>query len=210
MAYRDSRFCNNLDKVIFDGVGDYDIPEIYPEEYVDVEWIPFHEANTTTQKRGKGVHFFLDDYVFDRVWNQLDKNVERLSAFDAVLAPDWSMYTDWPIAMCIWNHYRKHFVAAYLQRVVGTRVYPTICWGDNTTLNWCFDGEPVGGCVAVSSVGTQRTDYEKRYFMYGYDAMLERLQPKTIMFYGYIPKECRGNVVQIGSYRGRLIQKEDD
>lgn len=27
--------------------------------------------------------------------------------------------------------------------------------------------------------------------------MLERLQPETIMFWGVLPKECRGNVIKM-------------
>lgn len=54
-----------------------------------------------------------------------------------------------------------------------------------------------GGVVAVSSIGTQNHSETKAAFLYGYDAMLERLQPKTILFYGNVPKECKGNIVHI-------------
>ena len=32
---------------------------------------------------------------------------------------------------------------------------PSISWSDEHSFDWCFDGDPVRGTVAVSSVGTQ-------------------------------------------------------
>lgn len=193
---REDRFWNNLEKMIFDGVGPYNIPEIKPEKFVDCKYIRFNEAQKCRNCNGIGVHFFVDDYYFDKVWNQFGRYTKMLSKFDAVLTPDWSVYTDWPVAVNIWNHYRKHYVGAYLQEM-GVKVFPTIEWSNKESHKWCFDGEPVGGCVAIGSIGTQKDVEARKLFVYGYDAMLERLQPETIMFWGALPRECRGNVVKM-------------
>lgn len=103
---------DNLEKMIFSGVGEYGIPEIMPEEYEPCEWIGFNYAASTAKRAGKGVHFFLDDYQFERVWNNPDRYIEVLRDYDYVLSPDFSMYTDFPKAMQIYNHYRKHWCAA--------------------------------------------------------------------------------------------------
>lgn len=70
----------NLDKANFLGVGKYDTPIIQPE-HIDVrhlEWIPFNFAKTCTDCATKGVHFFVDDYQFQRVWVALRKeSVDR-------------------------------------------------------------------------------------------------------------------------------------
>lgn len=158
---------------------------------------------TIRKHEGKGVHFFIDDYQFEKVWRNWKRYGAMLSKFDAVMTPDFSLFTPWPKAVQIWNHYRKHFVGAYLQEK-GIRVYPTICWSDESSYEWCFDGEPENACVCVSSVGTQRRPESKRLFQLGYDAMLERLNPKTIIFHGMIPKECRGNIVQIKTFQENL------
>lgn len=118
----------NLDKANFLGVGKYDMPIIQPE-HIDVrhlEWIPFNFAKTCTDCATKGVHFSVDDYQFQRVWNQPDKYIQLLRKFGAVCAPDFSMYTDMPLAMQIYNHYRKHWLAAYWQQC-GIHVVPTLC-----------------------------------------------------------------------------------
>lgn len=151
---------DNLEKMIFSGVGEYGIPEIIPEQYEPCGWIGFNYAVSTAKRAGKGVHFFLDDYQFERVWNNPDRYIDVLRDYDYVLSPDFSMYTDFPKAMQIYNHYRKHWCAAYMQ-MNGLRVIPTIAWIDENSFSWCFDGEPVGSVVAVSSVGTQNSKAKK-------------------------------------------------
>lgn len=78
----------NLDKANFLGIGKYNTPIIQPE-HIDVrhlEWIPFNFAKTCTDCATKGVHFFVDDYQFQRVWNQTDRYIPLLQKFGAVCA----------------------------------------------------------------------------------------------------------------------------
>lgn len=130
-----------------------------------------------------------------------------LADFEAVMTPDFSMYTDWPVAVQIWNHYRKHFFGAYLQQL-GVKVYPTICWSDRSSYDWCFDGEPRESCVAVSSMGTQVNKKAKKLFISGYEAMLDRLHPETIIFYGRVPDECKGNIVSIKPFYDKFEEAQ--
>lgn len=188
-------FSNHLGQT-FPGVGPYDIPPIEPEPYVPCKWKSFKFVRETRETQRVGVHFFISDYDFERVWTQTGKYLEMLKRFAAVMSPDFSLFTDWPVAAQIWNHYRKHYIAALLQSQ-GCKVYPSISWSDKRSYAWCFDGEPVGATVCVSSVGTQYYDSTRRLFLHGYDAMLERLKPATILFYGNVPPECRGNIVPI-------------
>lgn len=197
----------NLDKMSFEGVGKYGIPQIeavtaYPES----EFVPMNYANSTKDRATKNLHCFVDDYQFVRYWNQPDRYIPMLSEFRAVCSPDFSTYTDMPLAMQIYNHYRKHWLAAYWQ-ANGMTVYPTISWSTPDSCDWCFDGEPVGGIVAVSSVGTQKNKESQRLFLAGYEEMMKRLQPTWVIFYGKVPKECDRNVIRIEphykSIRGR-------
>lgn len=45
-----------------------------------------------------GIHFFIDDYQFQRVWNQPDRYIAPLKRFQCVLTPDFSTYMDMPEA----------------------------------------------------------------------------------------------------------------
>lgn len=200
----------NLDRFEFSGVGKYDIPQIKPEKtYPSGEFIPMNYANTAKTPANKIVHCFVDDYQFARYWNRPDDYIPKLSRFAAVCAPDFSLYTDMPVAMQIYNHYRKHWLAAYWQ-LHGMTVYPTIAWSTPDSYDWCFDGEPAGGIVAVSSVGTQRNEESKRLFLRGYEEMIKRLEPAWVIFYGKVPEECDWNVIRINPYYKEIERRRKE
>lgn len=200
----------NLQYGGFKSCGEYDIPIIEPVYIGECpEMIGFNYAKTATNSSGKGVHFFLDDYQFSRLWLRPSNYLNLLQSFELVFSPDFSLYTDFPKAMQIYNHYRKHFLAAYWQKN-GITVVPTISWSDEESFDWCFDGEPRCGTVAISSVGTQRNKESKRLFLNGYDEMLKRLQPETVIFYGKIPNECRGNIIRIRAFQEKWRETRTD
>lgn len=201
--YRQTKNYENLQKRIFDGVGEYGIPQIEPTQYRACDWVGFNYARSEKNGAGKGVHFFLDDYQFNSVWQSPDKYLDMFRQFTHVMSPDFSTYTDFPKAIQIYNHYRKHWVGAYLQEN-GVDVIPTISWSTPDSFEWCFDGEPVCGVVAVSSVGAANSKAKKELFLAGYSEMLARLQPETVLFYGKVPEECAGNIVQIKAFHSRF------
>ena len=200
MAYKNLSDFENLPRRMFDGVGEYGTPQIDSTTYEgECEWIGFNYAKTCKEPGKKGVHFFLDDYQFNRLWTRIDDYIPMLRQFRYVMSPDFSTYTDFPKAIQIYNHYRKHWCGAYMQEA-GIKVIPTISWSTPDSFEWCFDGEPEGGTVAVSSVGTQNSIGKKRLFLDGYNAMIERLHPETIIFYGSVPEECMDNIVRVKQF----------
>ena len=159
----------------------------------------FNYAKTCKEPEKKGVHFFLDDYQFNRLWTDVDRYIPMLQKFRYVMSPDFSTYTDFPKAIQIYNHYRKHWVGAYLQEA-GIQIIPTISWSTPDSFEWCFDGEPQGGVVAVSSLGVMNSKEKKELFLIGYEEMIRRICPDTIIFYGYVPDECMGNIVRVRAF----------
>lgn len=208
LAYRQRFHYENLNKAIFDGVGQFGIPQLLPE-HIDVdEFIGFNYAKSCKNPRDKGIHFFIDDYQFARLWSRPVAYMNLLRGFRCVCTPDFSLYVDFPKAIQIYNHYRKHWLGAYWQ-MHGMTVIPTISWGEERSYEWCFDGEPEGGDIAVSSVGTQANAESRRLFMLGYNEMLRRLQPSQIYFYGSIPDECKGNVVHLAAYQDKFAARKE-
>ena len=192
----------NLKKWNFFGNNKWNIPTLKGIDKFDekVQFIGFNYAKTCEkqQKTDFGVHFFLDDYQFNRLWNRPDKYIQLLLKFKYVLSPDFSMYTDYPKAMQMWKHYQKHWLGAYME-LFGIKVIPTIGWSDKDSFKWCFDGEPKNSIVAVSSIGTQRNIKSKRAFLDGYSKMLEVLKPTKILFWGNIPNEIdKTKVIHMG------------
>ena len=205
--YRAMRNYENIQRMKFDGVGEYGIPEIEPTRFDCADFIGFNYAKGAREPENKAVHFFLDDYQFNRVWNDPDRYIDLFRRFRYVLTPDFSLYTDFPKALQIYNHYRKHWLGAYWQ-LNGINVIPTVCWSDKESFEWCFDGEPAHSAVAVSSVGTQRSKDTKRKFLDGYFEMVDRLQPTQIIFYGNVPEECKGNIVRVKQFTDKWNEAE--
>ena len=206
--YKADRNYENVQKAVYEGVGAYRIPQIELQEYTGCrEWIGFNYASKSTDRQQKGVHFFLDDYQFIRLWTNPDRYIPMLQQFAYVMSPDFSLYTDFPKALQIYNHFRKHWLAAYWQEH-GIRVIPTICWSDKESFEWCFDGEPTHSVVAISSVGTQNSREKKRKFLDGYSEMMRRLEPTQIIFYGSVPEECKGNIVRVKAFGEKWNQAE--
>lgn len=204
--YRTCRNYENLEKKIYPGVPPLGIPEILPAEFDDSkvkEFRGFNYALSASERASVGCHFFLDDYQFMRLWRSPDRYIETLKEFACVLSPDFSLYADWPKAVQIYNHYRKHWLARYLQDH-GVKVIPTICWSDASSYKWCFDGEPTESPVAVSSVGCLADPHSKQLFLEGYAEMLRRLRPSRIIFYGTVPEECEGPIYAVDPFYRRL------
>lgn len=177
----------NLDKKIyskFDTKGLFDIPVIKAYEGkipANIEWQGFnYSRNIKNCSKEKGTHFFLDDYQFEIVFNKIDKYIIGLKKCGIVLAPDFSLYSNFPLAVQIYNHYRKHFVARYWQDN-GIKVVPTICWSTQDSYNFCFDGEPTYSSVAISSTGTMNDKEAFNLFIKGYNEMCKRLSPTEIL-----------------------------
>lgn len=202
-----SMIYENLNRRIFDGVGKYGIPQIKPEIFEGkCEFIGFNYARRTcSAPEEKVVHFFLDDYQFQSLWRNVDRYVDKLRQFRYVLTPDFSTYTDFPKAIQIYNHYRKHWIGAYLQET-GCKIIPTVSWSTQDSYEWCFDGEPEHGTVAVSSVGCMNGKKKKELFLSGYNAMIERLAPESILFCGRVPEECKGNIIKIKSFSDKFLK----
>lgn len=200
----------NFDKFRFEGVGKYGIPKISTEtKYPNGEWIPINSHYKEKDPKTKNIHFFVNDYMFLRYWNTPDRYTEKLKTFNSILSPDFSTYTDMPVAMQIYNHYRKHWLAAYWQ-MHGMTVYPTISWSDEASYEWCFDGEPVGGIVAVSSVGCCKNKEAKRLFLKGYEEMMKRLSPSFVIWYGNVFDEFDLNLIKIKPFQEEIRKRVVD
>ena len=200
----------NIGKANFPGVGKYDIPQLEPIHENEIgeikEWIGFNYVLSDTEPEGKAVHFFIDDYQFQRIWNIPEKYMEKLARYEAVLTPDFSPYSDMPLATQIFNHYRKHWVGKLMQEY-GVKVIPTIrASRDERSLDFYLDGEPKGGVVCISSMWTSEED-AREYFKREYETMRKTLKPEKIYVYGNEVEGLKGNVEYIPTFTRKRWDK---
>ena len=137
----------------------------------------------SAKEKDRAVHFFLDDYQFERIWGQPELYVEKLIDFDCVFTPDFSLYLDMPIAMQIWNTYRSRLIGQIMQDY-GIKVIPTISWGTPETFEFCFDGIEEGSIAVISTIGVKRDENAMKIWRDGMDEMIRRIKPSAIWEYG--------------------------
>ena len=211
MNYREKRGAYlNCEKRMFPGAGPFDFPEMSPVhvDITDTEVIGFNYAIGCKHPEDKICHFYLDDYQFERVWNDPDRYVPILRRFKAVLAPDFSMYSDFPKAVQIFNNYRKQWCAAYWQEH-GVTVIPTIGWSTPDSFEWCFEGVPKHSLVCISTVGGfGNHENSKDAWLAGYEKCLEVLDPSDILLFGKDYPEVRPYGTMTVAPNNNLVRKK--
>ncbi|WP_405354187.1 DUF4417 domain-containing protein [Ruminococcus sp.] len=75
--YKSRLSYENTTRAVFCGEGDFDIPKIEPTTISADKFIGFNEA-MSSKKTDCGIHFFLDDYQFTRLWNKPDRYIDLL------------------------------------------------------------------------------------------------------------------------------------
>lgn len=208
MDYRLQRNYENTSRDMFASCGDFGIPlldKVHPDAIAGFQELrPFNFCKSSMRDtKHAGVHFFIEDYQFLRVWNQPSRYINMFRRFQFILAPDFSIYADWPAALQIYNHYRKHWLAAYYS-TRGVTVVPTISWALQGSFAWCFDGEPKNSVVAVSSVGVLKDKASKEIFVEGYKRMKMELEPEAVIFYGDIPDGCQGPNIPVRPFTDKF------
>ena len=168
------------------------------------ELLSFHLA-MNHKRKDVGIHFFLDDYQFERVWRRPWKYVEILRNFPFVLSPGFSLYVDMPMPMKIWNNWRRQFVAEYWQHN-GITVVPTVMWAEERTWQFCFDGIEPGGTIAVSTQGSAISKQGRELWKIGMKEAIRRLRPHTILHYGK-PLDFEFGDIRVVFYDNIIIKK---
>lgn len=192
----------------------YGIPSMYATQTTGTQMLRFMDFLEVENPGDYIAHFYYDDFKFIQAWRNPDKYIERLKQFKAVVSPDFSLYTDFPRALQILSCYRRQWVGAYWQ-MQGLDVIPDVVWGDKKSFDYCFLGIPEGGTVAVSTVGVASDKYwngaDGEMFRDGYNEMMKRLSPSTILFYGDMVDGLDGNIIRCPSYyeqKRELLNKQ--
>lgn len=198
MRLTDPDFQNYIKTVMTDGMEftDSGFPKVKGVKFKDLtkaKLLGFNYCTSPQTMRAKGdhfVHFFLPDHYIERVWNNLDHYEGVFGAYKGIVQPDFSVYTDMPKVMQMWQGYRRNWVARYYQ-TKGITVIPAPTWGEEETFEWCFDGMPKRSCLAVSTVGCIQNVQNRGLLIKGLKEMLKQLEPSQLIIYGAITDPIR-------------------
>ncbi len=211
-SFRDSQIdFFNFKHGFFESAKDnpYGIPMIESCTDIPTSLIGFNYVKSAGKKQfDNWVHFFLDDYQFERVWNDPARYPIMLEKFPGCLGPDFSLYTDFPLALQIFNIYRNRWLICYWQSK-GLKVIPTIAWSTKESFDFCFSGIPKSCPVAVSTVGVMKDKDAIYNFMVGFNKMVEVIQPETVICYGEkVPELNHDNVIYFKAFQQAMRQNK--
>ena len=175
--------------------GKFEFPIIRKQE-IDVNKIKFlsyvNAKKEDNENKDKTIHFFTYDWKFEKVYEKAEEELEKLSQYYCLLSPDFSIWTNMPLALQIESIFKNRWCGAYWQSK-GLNVIPTVSWGDEKSFDFCFDGIEEGSIVAVCTYYRENCEEE---FMLGYNEMLKRIKPSLVICYDEPFKSMTGNVVE--------------
>ena len=174
----------------------HEFPILSPTSFKPSQAIPFKYA-LRTKKRNQWVHFYIDDYQFERVWSRSGQYLNLLKSFEGVITTDFSLYREMPLAMQIWNTYRNRALAYWFQSQ-GLNIVPNVRWGDQRTYDFAFEGLPKKASLAVSTNGCIQGRLDRRFFQKGLAKVVEVLEPRTIINYSQTPDNIFGEYREAG------------
>lgn len=131
--------------------------------------------NAKADRSKQVLHFYLHDFFFERIWKSPKQYLDLARKYRAVIMPDFSIMTDMPLPLQIFNNYRSKLIASYWQSE-GVNIIPSPAWGDRETFYWAFDGLPIGGLYANSTTGANQILYNR-----GFNVLLEAKRPTELL-----------------------------
>lgn len=132
------------------------------------------------------VNWYLDDEKIQRVWNCPDKYITHLSYFESICGLDFTIDTQMPLAMQIWNKYRNMALDWYFT-LQGIDVIPNVNIIPYKGYEWLLEGIPSNSAVCCSTIGRTKTKDAIREFCDGFYDMCDRINPKRVIIIGKIP-----------------------
>lgn len=187
-----------LKRTTIDPNSKYELPLVNYVNEIPFNIISFNNALTTQRPEAHWLHFYIDDYQFERIWNAPEKYLPIIKKFYGIIAPDFSVYTDMPKAQQIFQIYKMRLLAAYFASH-GVKVIPNITWSDHESLSLSLEGIPRNNVIALSTNGC--TGVHRQEFIKIYKTVLKRLEPTQVIIIGRIIDEINApNVKWLNNY----------
>ena len=96
--------------------GKYQFP-IIKRQNIDVDKIKFLNYVDTKiddkDNKDKTIHFFTYDWKFEKVYENAEDELEKLSQYYCLLSPDFSIFTNMPLPLQIESIFKNRWCGAY-------------------------------------------------------------------------------------------------
>jgi len=189
----------------FETVGKWDIPLVKKQNInlTNIRLLACSDtrANDNSTNKKCGVHFFVDDYRFEGIYQNPERTLEKYAQYNFLLTPDYSLYSDMNYWKQLENVAKNRWVGAFWQHY-GMAVIPTVSWSDEQSFEFCFDGIEKHAIVAIGTIGCK---HNKKLFLEGYYAMLEKLEPDNVICFGSLFPEMDSRTIMIDYLSSRKV-----
>lgn len=194
--------------------GDFDMPIV--GNFDDISLIDYFALYSDLSEYHKTTNtcvcFYQYDHVFDGIhglynsiiyqdFDRLEKFRKRFEGVKYIVAPDYSLFGDFPNALQIFNIYRSRVCMAWLLKNTKAKIIPNVRFSFNFTFNYAFDGIMKGSNIAIGLLGLMHHKENKKMFLDGFKEAIDRIMPKSILVYGFITKQ------NIEEFLGYAIEK---
>lgn len=179
--------------------GDYDMPlggcfnDLSCVDYLSL----YSDLQDYKKTENTCICFYQYDHVFDGIHGlynsiiykdekRLNKFRERFKEVKYIIAPDYSLFGDFPNALQIFNIYKSRVCMCWLIKNTKAIVIPNVRWTFNFSYEYCFDGIMKGSNIAIGLLGQMHNKDNKKMFLEGFKTAIDKIEPKQIVVYGFI------------------------
>lgn len=153
--------------------------------------------------------FHVYDEKFENWWHLPAYYVSKFMAAGVTqsITPDFSMWTEWPEALNIYNLYRNYWLGRFFQEC-GWRVIPNIAAGGPNSLNYAWDGCPERPPVASIQLQTipKANEPEWKPTIDSFKRALETVKPESLIIYtGKRGPEFMEEVFKVSKVQPELV-----
>lgn len=130
--------------------------------------------------------FYVDDYRLEALWRRPRHYAELFLRHHiaALIEPDFSLWTDDPLAVQLFNVYRARWLGRAWQDA-GIPVIPSLGWSDARSFSFCFAGIPQEAPVVACECRTPGgNDADRVAFLRGLAEGVRQVQPRHVLIYG--------------------------
>jgi len=194
-------------------VGPSEIPLLAPCSLVPERLVAFSETSHPSAPADAVVHFYEQDFRFERIWRNPKKYLDRLRRFAGVICPDFSTHRDIPRAQRIEHIYRNFAIGVWLQRE-GIDVIANVRVDGLDSVSYSLAGVPENSTVAMGTLGCVRSKENRERYREQVRLTCDNKMPKSIVVCGTdaygIFNYARGRGVEVVVFPPDSRYRSDD
>lgn len=197
-----------VDGVIFSSDNEWEIPNLDLDGMADESCIPEQtwvhgmklqpDMLFVYKADGKGfwpkvrrgvMCFYTEDVQFEEVWTQAVDIVKalKMADFKAIVAPDYSTYSNDPAAVQLYNIYRTRWTARYWQKA-GIKIIPSLTLYSQRMAKYANVGIPRGTPVVATQAQTgfasKNKEQARKEFIRHINLAIEEIGMQHVIIYG--------------------------